>query len=230
MGKSKYICSNCGEPIEEGELMFGDHCTYYEDKPLCYDCYYEDEPAATIFYGSNEEPYRISDTRNETDCDFWVEWKPSDPWRGRYEVKSKKYRKLFSDSILAYHESENMLKELNDLVMNRFNEMNLDYARSFARTSNVFCTDYDIWAKDELMQIIKGLVVLESAKKTVGYDDPVYSTGIIFNREELKKLQSVFKDKYNIENDSDILGLLQENRDFYMEIIRKLYGNEFSDD
>ena len=107
--------------------------------------------------------------------------------------------------------------------------MNLDYARSFARTSNVFCTDYDIWTKNELVQIIRGLVVLKSAKETVGYDNSIYSTGIIFDRDELKKPQGAFKDKYNIRNDGDILELLHGNKGFFQEMIKKLYGGNFSD-
>jgi hypothetical protein len=142
-------------------------------------------------------------------------------------VRSKKYRKLFSDSILAYHESEEMLKNLNDLVTGRFDELRLDYARSFARTSNVFCTDLDIWTRDEPIQVIKGLVVIQSAKETVGYDNSIYSTGIIFNREFLDKMRDLFKGKYAMENDGDVMKLMQEKKEFFQEMIRRLYADEF---
>jgi len=228
---SKYTCAKCGEFIEKpGDLTFGDSHTYYEGEPLCLTCYFEDEPSATVYYRNEKEPHHISYTRNETDGDFWVEWKPSDAWRGRHTVYSKKFKKLFSDSILAYHESEAMLKELNDLVMGRFDEMNLDYARSFARTSNVFCTDFDIWTKNELIQVIKGLVVIESAKETVGFDNPLYSTGIIFDRESLDKIRELFKGEYALENDGDVMRLMQKKKEFFQEMIRRLYEDDIPEE
>jgi hypothetical protein len=51
---------------------------------------------------------------------------------------------VFSDAILSYHESEAMLKELNDKAMERLSQANVDFHRAFLRTSNLFCMDYDI--------------------------------------------------------------------------------------
>lgn len=221
---SKISCARCGEIIESGkDLKFGDPKAFYEGEPLCELCYYEDEPVAKVFYGREKEPFSISYTRNPTDGDFWVEWKPTDPWRGRYEVKSKKFKTLFSDSILAYHESEKMLKELNDLVIERFDDLGIDYARSFARTSNVFCTDFDIWAKDDLIYLVKGLVVVNAAKGAVGYHNPEYSTGIVFGREALKELQNVLGGRYDIKTDGDVVNIIREKGDEFIEELKNLY-------
>ena len=51
-----------------------------------------------------------------------------------------------------------------------------------SHTSNLFCTNLDIYiekAKQEL-----GREIIEVAKKYVNYDDPVFSTGILFPRSE----------------------------------------------
>ena len=226
MKEGEQFCSLCGKHIED-DVVYGDSFTFYEGKPLCSKCYYEDEPAATIYYGRSEEPCRISQTRNETDGEFWVEWSSSDLWRGRYVVKSNEYRKVFSDSILAYHESETMLKELNDMVVSSFEEMNLDYARSFARTSNVFCTDFDIWTKNDLIQFIRGLITVESVKGTVDYYNPLYSTGIIFDREIMKTINEYFKGEKFLRSDAELLKLLQNNKNLFQEIIKKLYEGDF---
>ncbi len=89
--KQHQLCAICEEPIPDDHVYFGDEATEYEGQPLCEICYYEDEPVATVYYGTNDEPYHISLTRNETDGDFWVTWHPTDPWRGYYEPESRKY-------------------------------------------------------------------------------------------------------------------------------------------
>jgi len=55
--------------------------------------------------------------------------------------------KVFSDAILAHHESEQMLKALNDIALKAFDETGID--RVFYRTSNIFCTDFDIYIEKE---------------------------------------------------------------------------------
>ena len=75
-----------------------------------------------------------------------------------------------------------------------FNEFDIDYYRVFSRTSNVFCTNMDIYiekAKKEL-----GNEIIETAKKYVNYDNPIFSTGILFPRDkpaefELGNLEAV---------------------------------------
>ena len=115
-------CSICGRRIKRSKAYFGDEDTLYERKPLCESCYYEDEPAATVFYGRDKQPYIISSTRNETNGDFKVEWHSTDPWRGYYKTKSEKYSLINTAELLAWHESEKMLKEFDEKIRELFDE------------------------------------------------------------------------------------------------------------
>ena len=223
-------CASCGKSIVNNELYCGDEATYYEKKPLCEACFYEDEPVATLYRGQNKDPYHISQTRNDTNGQFRALWQPSDPWRGRYQLSSESYAKVFSDAILSYHESEAMLKELNDKAMDKLSQADIDYYRAFLRTSNLFCTDYDIWVKKDPAQIIVSHLALEKVKTEVNYNDPVYSTGILFDRDDFKKLQSLLGSKYKIERDSDVMKLAQEKGDGLVEEIKKLYRAEMNPD
>lgn len=227
----KILCISCEEPIrKESTIYYGDPKTHYENKPLCETCYYEGDPVATIFYRNEEEPHFITHARNDTDGDFWAKWHSTDPWRGYFEMESERYVKVFSDAILSYHESEAMLKELNDLVIEKYMENEIDFARAFPRTSNVFSTGFEIWAGKEPIKMFKAYAILQTVKKQVNYDDPLYSTGIIFDRETLGKLQSVLGGKYKIEKDSDVLNLVQEKGDGLLEEIKQFYTNQKSRD
>ncbi|MFC1916574.1 hypothetical protein ACFLX1_00350 [Chloroflexota bacterium] len=48
-------------------------------------------------------------------------------------MESERFARIFSDTILAYHESEAMLKELNDLVIQKYIDNDIDFARVFPR-------------------------------------------------------------------------------------------------
>ena len=227
MTPRKTICSMCDEPIKnQDEVYFGDTATHYEGKPLCEICYYEDEPIATVYYRSEDEPYLISHTRNDTEGDFRAIWHSTDPWRGYFEVESERYAKAFSDTILAYHESEEMLKELNDRVIERYMNAGIDFARVFPRTSNLFATGYDIWVDRSFEKLFIAHAMLEQEKREVGYDDPIYSTGILFDRETLNKLQTVLGNKYQIEKDSDVMKLVEEKGEDLLEEIKAQYQAE----
>ncbi len=220
----KNICVCCEETIgNDDKLYFGDVATHYENKPLCENCYYEDEPVVTIFYLNEQEPYRISLTRNGTDGQFKAKWRSTDAWRGRYELESKNYSRIFSDSILSYHESEAMLKELNDKAIETFMINGIDFYRAFLRTSNLFCTDYDIWVKREPEQILPAYLMLEKIKAEVDYSNPIFSTGILFDREALGKLQDILGDRYQIKTDSDVMKLVQEKGESLIEEIKDHY-------
>lgn len=219
----RITCASCGAPIIRSELYYGDEATYYERKSLCEACYYEDEPVATLYQGQNEEPYHITQSRNDTDGKFRALWHPTDPWRGRYQLSSESHAMVFSDAILSYHESEAMVKELNDRAIERLSQAEIDFYRAFLRTSNLFCTDYDIWVKKDPAQILVSHLILEKIKTEVGYDNPLYSTGIIFDRDDFKKLQSLLGGKYVIEQDSDVMKLAQEKGIGLVEEIRKAH-------
>jgi len=229
--KKTFKCASCEEPIKnQDSLFFGDVNTYYEGKPLCEVCYHEDEPVATIYYRGEEEPYHISLTRNETEGDFKAKWRSTDAWRGRYELESEKYQRIFSDAILSYHESEAMLKELNDKMMEAFSTNGIDFCRAFLRTSNVFCTDYDIWVRKEPDQILRAYLTLERIKQEVDYANPIYSTGILFDRETLGKLQNILGNKYQIKTDSDVMKLVEQKGEDLLEEIRDYYKSNPGED
>jgi hypothetical protein len=87
--------------------------------------------------------------RNDTEAQLWVTWHPIDPWRGYYELHASGYSCILSDAILAWHESEAMLKELNGRLMCESGEADVSYVRAFLRTSNVFSTGLDFRVRDE---------------------------------------------------------------------------------
>ncbi len=219
--KSRLICACCeGEIGIDEPVYYGDEKTYYEGKPLCEACYFEDEPVARVYYGRDNYPHIISLTRNETEGDFWVKWRSTDPWRGYYEVYSDVFSRIFSDTILAYHESEQMLKDLNDRLIELYSEKGIEFARVFTRTSNVFSTGFDFWVRKEPGEILKACLILEQVKREVNYDDPVYSTGILFDRETFRELQRIFSGKYQIRNEMDLLKLVSERgEDLVKEIL-----------
>jgi len=222
--KKKIVCNSCDEPIrDQDDVYFGDPATHYEGKPLCEICYYEDEPIATVYYRDEEEPHFITHARNDTEGDFRASWHSTDPWRGYFEVESEHYAKIFSDTILAYHESEVMLKELNDRVMERYRDAGIDFARVFPRTSNLFATGYDIWSDRDFEKLFVAHAILHKAKQEVGYDDPLYSTGILFDRETLGRLQTILGSKYSIETDSDVMKLVKEKGEGLLEEIKAHY-------
>jgi hypothetical protein len=104
-----------------------------------------------------------------------------------------------------------MLKELNDRLMREFGEADIAYARAFLRTSNVFSTGLDFWVRNEPLHLLPAHGIVHRAKQDVGYDDPVYKTGILIPRETLTQVQQLVGSKYGIQNDADLLRVV-ENR------------------
>jgi len=200
-------CSICEERIKKAEAYFGDKSTFYENKPLCESCYYEDEPCATVFYKGDDQPYVISHTRNETDGDFSVEWHSTDPWRGYYETKSDKYSLVNTAELLAWHKSEKMLKDFDERIRELFDEHDIDYARVFARSSNVFYNNYDLYVKKD--QEFLGRLLVAKAKAEVDYNNPKWYRNIIFDETVLEKLSELFPER-KIETDHDAFELMEE--------------------
>ena len=154
-------CVLCEEELPDRDrTYFAEPETEYEGKPVCEVCYYEADPAATLYFGDDETPYVISSVRNDTDAQFWVSWHSTDPWRGYYELHSSDYSCVLSDAILAWHESEAMLKELNDRLMTEFEEADVSHVRAFLRTSNVFSTGLDFWAKNDPLSLLPACAIL----------------------------------------------------------------------
>jgi hypothetical protein len=217
-------CACCDEQIPDKHQVYtGEPKTHYEGKTLCESCFYDSDPIATIFYGRDTEPRHITMARNETRGDYKADWHSTDPWRGYYQLSSDKYTRIFSDAILSYHESEAMLKELDDKAMSEFDSRNIEYTRAFLRTSNVFSTGYDIWVRKQPEQIFIAHFTIQKIKKEVNFDNPLYSTGILMGREEFGKLQRLLKGKYELEIDRDLMKLMNERGGELLDEIQKLY-------
>jgi hypothetical protein len=200
-------CSVCEERLKKTDAYFGDKNTFYEGKPLCEACYYEDEPCATVLYRGDDQPYIISHTRDETEGDFSANWHSTDPWRGYYETKSDKYALVNTAELLAYHESEEMLKNFDGRIRELFDEHDIDYARVFARSSNVFYNNYDLYVKKE--QVLLGSLLVAKAKAEVDYENPKWYRNIIFDEDALGKLSQLFPER-GIKTDYDATKLLEE--------------------
>lgn len=208
----------CDQRIKRSQAYFGDQGTLYEGKPLCETCYHEDEPAATVLYGRDDEPHIISHTRNEAEDDFSVQWHSTDPWRGYYETKSEKYSLVNNAELLAYHESEQMLKEFDEKVRELFDSSGIEYARVFARSSNVFCQNYELYVKKDKELIARLLVA--KAKAEVDYNNPKWYRNIIFDSEALTKLAQLFPER-NIKTDHDAVKLVEELGDKTLPELQK---------
>jgi hypothetical protein len=219
-------CISCELTSEEIVKEYGQSAIeggYHLEKGfLCEPCAEYDltEPPLTVYHNSEDIPKRIGHYISDywlegEEAPFSFEWVPTDAWRGRYETKHNDgLVSIFDDSILSYHESEQMLKALHDIALKAFDLTNVDYYRVFSRTSNVFCTNMDIYiekAKEEL-----GNEIIETAKKYVNYDNPVFSTGILFPRDkpadfELGNIDAVKKADANEEIKEMILFIGQES-------------------
>ncbi|MCJ7425221.1 hypothetical protein MUP01_13280 [Candidatus Bathyarchaeota archaeon] len=200
-------CSICEERLKKTEAYFGDKGTFYEGKLLCETCYYEDEPCATVLYKRDDQPYVISHARDETEGDFSVSWHSTDPWRGYYETKSEKYSLANTAELLAYHESEQMLKDFDEKIRELFDEHGIDYARIFARSSNVFFQNYDLFVRKE--QVLLGSLLVARAKAEVDYNNPKWYKNIVFDEDALNKIVELFPER-QIKTDQDATRLIEE--------------------
>jgi len=178
-----------------------------------------------VFYGRDETPYIISHSRNETDDDFKVSWHSTDPWRGYYETKSYNYSPVNTAELLAYHESEEMLARFDKRTRELFDENGIDYARIISRSSNVFYQNYDLYVKKD--QYLPAYLLVNKAKSEVGYYDPKWYRGIVFDESSLVKLAELFPEK-NIQTDYDAVRLVEEyEEDAVSEIQKRMkQGNE----
>jgi hypothetical protein len=138
-------------------------------------------------------------------------------WRGYYETKSEKYRSVNTPELLAYHESEEMLKNFDERIRELFDEHGIDYARVFARSSNVFYQNYDLYVKRE--QDFLARFPVAKAKAEVDYNNPKWYRNIVFNEDALIKLAKLFPER-QITTDCDAMRLVEELGD---KVIARLY-------
>lgn len=109
--------------------------------------------------------------------------------------------------LLAYHESEEMFKNFDERIRELFDEHDIDYARVFARSSNVFYTNYDLYVKKE--QEFLGRLLVAKAKAEVDYSNPKWYRNIVFDEEALNKLSKLFPER-RIKTDYDATRLVEE--------------------
>ena len=203
-------CSICEDIVEKQDTFYGDAHTAYEQKPLCEICYYESEPNASLIYSQDEQLHIISDTRNETDGEFRVRWKSTDPWRGYYLVESERYSLVNTAELLSYHESAGMLEDFDSRIRELYDESNLEYVRAFTRSSNVFYQNYELFVKKD--QILFGSLLVAKAKTEVDYDNPKWYRNILFDEEMLTKLDHMFPER-ELKVDADVLNLVKDYGD-----------------
>ena len=219
------ICEICEQKIDEeaGNYALGDPKTMYAGKTICDTCYYEDEPNATILFGEDDEPKVITSCRNETDGNFETKWVSTDAWRGYYEVLSETYVRVNSAELLSGHESEKMLAEFDKSIQGAFKDANIDYGRVFARSSNVFYTNFELFVRRD--QIFLAHLLLTKVKREVGYDDPKWYRNIIFDQDALKTLTKLFPER-KIKRDSDAVKIVETYGDEIVnEIQRRMQEN-----
>lgn len=109
--------------------------------------------------------------------------------------------------LLAWHESEKMLKDFDERIRELFDEHNIDYARIFARSSNLFFQNYDLYVKKE--QALLGNLLVAKAKAEVDYDNPKWYKNIVFDDAALNMLAELFPER-GIKTDYDAVRLVEE--------------------
>jgi len=100
-----------------------------------------------------------------------------------------------------------MLIEFDKRVREVFDAFNIDYARVFSRTSNVFCQNYDLYVKRN--QFLLAHFLVEKVKEEVDYNNPKWYRKIVFSEEALNLLKELFPER-KIETDYDALKLLED--------------------
>jgi hypothetical protein len=187
-------CIGCEEKLSDILEEYGDDAIedgrHTEKGFLCYPCYEYDltEAPLTVYHDDDDRPYRIGYHTSDYELEgleppFTFEWVKMDGWRGYYKaVPQNGITEVFSDAVLWGHESEAMLKALYDIVQRAFIVLGIRYIRVFERTSNLFCTNLTFYVMREYER--QAEQVVEAAKAYVNFDDPVFSTGILFPRDK----------------------------------------------
>jgi hypothetical protein len=116
------------------------------------------EPEATVFYDDSDEPHVIGEFTDDTEGDFDAKWHDSGGWRGYYEVSSKKWKNVHTDTALSYSADESELKTFDDKLQAELKNKSIPFARVFSRTSNVFSTSYDFFVKRDDVPKVTGLI------------------------------------------------------------------------
>lgn len=99
-----------------------------------------------------------------------------------------------------------------------FDEHEIQYARVFARSSNVFYQNYDLYVKRD-QALLAGLLVAK-AKQEVDYNNPKWYRNIVFDESSLKRLTELFPER-EIKTDYDAVKLLEELGDDALTELQK---------
>lgn len=211
-------CAACSDNVYEDDTLYGEPATLYAGKPLCENCYYDGEADAIVLYGKDPTPYEITLARNATGGKFRVKWCATDPYRGYFETESDEYALVNDAVLLAHHKSQEMMRDFDHRVQDLFNENDIDYARVFARSSNVMASSYDLYVKKEQETQARRLV--DQAKGDVDYRNPKWYTNIVMDEESLGKLARLFPEE-RIQNDYDVVKLVEKYGESVAEELEK---------
>ena len=163
-GRILYVCESCyeydlDEPIALFTLFMPDGgrmkgivgCYRYE--------VYEDFEADAR---PNRGAYSLAEDLAEFLLDN-LEWIPTDPWRGYYDIKSSnendKWVKVDSDCILAYSKDSEELKKHADNLIETLLNIGVAVAQVITRTSNLFSSGWDLYAYKPHMDQLKTLLI-----------------------------------------------------------------------
>ena len=125
---------------------------------------------------------------------------------------------------MAGHESEKMLKEFDKTVRELFDKFGIEYARVFARSSNIFYHNYELYVRKDQVPLARLLIV--KAKNEVDYDDPKWYRNIIFDDKVLKMLFELFPER-EIKTDYDAFKLVNEfGENFLAELHKRMKRKE----
>ena len=81
-----------------------------------------------------------------------------------------------------------------------------------------------IWMKKDTEQILKAHLILGRVKREVDFVNPLYKTGILIDREALRKARELLGGRYELETDSDLFNLVAERGDAVVEELKEAVG------
>jgi len=145
------LCDSCEKTFatDEEPLSCGDQNYLHEDCEMEMIDNDRSEPILTVIYGDDEDEQKtVGSYHDDTEGDFEASYHSTDAWRGYYDVvPAKWWTNVISDNILSYSDDAADLEEYDKLVRRILDKKEIEYARVFSRTSNVFSTGYDMFVK-----------------------------------------------------------------------------------
>ena len=167
-------CECCNKRFPKDEictLTTPDGSVEYEH--LCEDCEMmlrnEADPEATVFYNDDDYPHIITAYEDATEGDFKTSWHATDGWRGYFDITpSDQWTPIHSDCILSHSYDAEQLEKFDKEFQQYLLSNNINYARVFTRTSNLFSTGYDLFVESSKVAQAQTIRVFLSLK----YRDP----------------------------------------------------------